>query len=192
MKAQLHGRFMTGILIILTTSFVHAQTNFVLKTAKASVHGSSSLHEWESEITKIDFAGTLLTQENVVKEVKYAEIKILVTGIKSTKGKVMDNKTYDAFLYEKNPHIIYRLTSAAVAPDGSVDASGALTMAGTTKPMRLAGKSKVLSNGDVQLTCSKKIKMTDFKMEPPTAIMGTIKVGDEVEVLFDLILTPHK
>ncbi len=32
--------------------------------------------------------------------------------------------------------------------------------------------------------------MTSYKMKPPTAIFGTIKVGDEVTVVFDLIMTP--
>ena len=31
--------------------------------------------------------------------------------------------------------------------------------------------------------------MTSYKMKPPTAIFGTIKVGDEVTVVFDLIMT---
>jgi hypothetical protein len=47
-------------------------------------------------------------------------------------------------------------------------------------------KYKILPNGELQLTVSKKLKMTDFKMEPPTAMMGTIKVGDEVTVIFDV------
>jgi len=32
--------------------------------------------------------------------------------------------------------------------------------------------------------------MTDFKMSQPTAVMGTITVGAEVTVNFDLTMTP--
>jgi hypothetical protein len=62
-------------------------------------------------------------------------------------------------------------------------------MAGTTKPIDLVANYKVLSNGDLQITGSKKIKMTDFNMEPPTAMMGTIKVGDDVIIGFDIVLS---
>jgi hypothetical protein len=53
-------------------------------------------------------------------------------------------------------------------------------------------KYKILPNGDLQFSASKKIKMTEYKMEPPTAMMGTIKVGDEVTVNFDITVTPNK
>ena len=31
--------------------------------------------------------------------------------------------------------------------------------------------------------------MTDFKMKPPVMMLGAIKVGDEITVMFDLVLT---
>jgi polyisoprenoid-binding protein YceI len=78
-------------------------------------------------------------------------------------------------------------------PEGSgtaLDATGYLTMAGTMKSVKLTGLVKVMENGDIQLSLSKKLKMTEFKMEQPTAMMGTITVGDEVAINFDLTLTP--
>jgi polyisoprenoid-binding protein YceI len=114
-------------------------------------------------------------------------VKIPVESIKSTKGKMMDSKTYDAFNYEKYPFIIYTLTSAKINQNsGVIEAKGNLSMAGTSRPIDIQVKYKMLPNGDLQLTLSKKLKMTEFKMEPPTAMMGTIKVGDEVTVSFDV------
>lgn len=186
------GSLVTIALLLVVT--VHAQETFVLKSAKGFVEGTSSLHDWKSDITKIEWKGTLSVENNSVKSVKSAEVTIPVTGIKSTKGKIMDNKTYDAFLFEKNPTITFVLSSAHptinTAGVTTLDASGYLTMAGTTKAVKLTASTKLMSNGDVQLTLSKKIKMTEFKMEKPTAMMGTITVGDEVTVSFDLVLTP--
>jgi hypothetical protein len=62
-------------------------------------------------------------------------------------------------------------------------------MAGTSKPVELTAKGKVLANGDVQIIGSRKLNMKDFNMVPPTAMMGTIKVGEEVTVNFNLTLT---
>ena len=170
-----------------------AQTNFLLKSVTASVNGSSSLHDWESKITKIEFKGALKTEGNTLKSIKDVQIKIPVEGIKSEEGRIMDHKTFEAFDSKKNPYIIYTLSSALVKIDANqmvtIEASGKLTMAGTTKSVTLTSKGKVLPNGDVQLFISKKLKMTDFKMVPPTAVLGTIKVGDEITVKFDLVLT---
>ena len=68
-------------------------------------------------------------------------------------------------------------------------------MAGANQPIDLQQvKYKVLAGGDVQITFSKTFKMSQWKMEPPTAMMGTIKVGDEVTVNFDFIVdsTPNQ
>lgn len=183
----------TGLVIACFTLAIafnaHAQETFALKSAKATIQGTSSLHDWESEMTKLDFKGSFLKEGNVIKSIPSAEVKVLVEGIKSTKGKIMDNKTKDAFKYEKNPYVTFVLTNAVVKADGTVEATGNLTMAGTTKAVKLAAKTKALANGDVQLTLSHQLKMTEYKMEQPTAMMGTITVGDQVTVNFDLVLT---
>lgn len=182
----------TGLVIAcftLAIAFnVHAQQTFALKSAKATIQGTSSLHDWESEMTKVEFKGELVKEANLITNIPAAEVKVLVEGIKSTKGKIMDNKTKEAFKYEKNPYVTFVLTNAVVKADGSVDATGNLSMAGTTKSVKLAAKTKVLTTGDVQLSLTYKLKMTDYKMEQPTAMMGTITVGDQVTVNFDLVL----
>jgi len=160
-----------------------------------SVSGTSSLHEWESEVTKVEWTGTMNVHGNQLTEIKDVLVKIPVTGIKSTKGSIMDNKTYDAFNYEKSPFIQFKLTAAKItgaSPDYTVTATGNLTMNGVTKLIELTAKAKVLPAGDVQLSSSKKLNMKDYSMKPPTAMMGTIKVGEEVTVAFDLNLTPKK
>jgi len=175
---------------------LQAQDNYYLKTVVASVSGTSSLHSWESEVTQIKWKGSFLLAGNKLKAIKNGEIKILVKGIKSKEGKIMDNKTYEAFDSDKNPYIIYTFNSADIKIDALQNATasteGKLSMAGITKAINLTGKGKMLANGDLQLTVSRKLKMTDFKMEPPRAVLGTIKVGDEITVKFDIVLTRNK
>ncbi|HLT73704.1 MAG TPA: YceI family protein [Ohtaekwangia sp.] len=163
--------------------------NILVKANKMSVQGSSTLHDWESEITKAEVRGEFLISGSQLKEIKNVEVKVPVESIKSTKGKMMDNKTYDAFNASRNPNIVYKVTNAKInAANGTIDANGTLTMAGVSKPMDVQGKYTVLENGDIRLTLSRTFKMSEFKMDPPTAMMGTVKVGDEVTVNFDLVL----
>ncbi len=180
-------------LLLTGTSFTPAGRNFSLKSVKASVQGTSTLHEWKSDITKIEFKGSLHEEGNALKTIEDVEVKIPVVSIKSTEGKKMDNKTYEAFKSEKNPFIIYTFNSAQVKEDANhivtIETSGNLTMAGVTQTVSLNATGTVLENGDLHLSVSKKLKMTDFKMVPPTMFMGTIKVGDKITVNFDLILT---
>jgi polyisoprenoid-binding protein YceI len=71
-----------------------------------------------------------------------------------------------------------------------IKAPGNLTMAGTTKPVIIEARGKLLPGGDLQIALSQKINMIDFKMKPPTVMMGAIKVGEAVTVMVDLILNP--
>jgi polyisoprenoid-binding protein YceI len=188
----------TPVMMVLTTLIIslsadmQAQSSYALKSVKATIQGTSSLHDWESNITKIQFKGSLLSDGKTLKTIKDVEVKVPVESIKSKEGKIMDNKTYNAFKYEQNPFIIYSFSMAqakTVNNAVTIETTGNLTMAGVTKPIPLSAKGNVLPNGDLQLAISRKLKMTDFKMVPPTAMMGAIKVGDEVTVNFDLVLT---
>jgi polyisoprenoid-binding protein YceI len=194
MKFTLATRLTLACIALVISHATNSQDNFSLKTAKATIQGTSSLHDWESDITKIECTGLFQIQHEVLKAVKSMEIKIMVKGIKSTKGKMMDNKTYDAFKFEKNPDIIFTFISAKISVDkpnvATLETTGNVSMAGVTNLITLSAKGKVLTNGDLEFTVSKKIKMSDYKMKQPTAMMGTITVGDEVTVIFDLILTP--
>lgn len=188
----------TGILLmfVMLSSYIHAQNDFALKSIKATIQGTSTLHEWESDITNVMFKGSLYKEGKILKSIKNVEVKVPVQSIKSKEGRIMDNKTYDAFKSEKNPFIIYTFNSALAKIDTknqvSVEATGNLTMAGVTKPIALNATGKMMDNGDLQLSISKKLKMTEFQMTPPTAMMGAIKVGDEVTVNFNLVLSQTK
>jgi polyisoprenoid-binding protein YceI len=175
-------------------SSAQSQTNFSITVVKASVNGTSTLHDWESEITQIDCKGSLQSKGKTPQAIKEVEVKIPVESIKSKEGKIMDHKTYEAFKSDQNPFIIYTFKSAQVRIDPrqavTIDISGNLTMAGTSRQVSLTAKGKKLPNGNFQLSVSQKLKMTDFGMKPPTAVLGTITVGDEVTVNFDLTLVP--
>jgi polyisoprenoid-binding protein YceI len=161
-----------------------------LKGFKMTVKGTSTMHDWESTVEKLECKSTFKTENNSLTEIKEAVVKIPVQSIKSPKGKMMDNKTYEAFDYEKNPAIVFSLTTIQInALKLTADARGTLSMAGTTKSIDLPVTYKLLTNGDLLIIGSKKIKMTDYKMEPPTAMMGAVKVGDEVTISFELTLT---
>lgn len=176
-------------LFLFVVNGVTGQGLLKIKPTKLTVQGTSSLHDWESEITKAEVKGIFQIENLQLVQVKDVEVKVPVESIKSTKGKLMDSKTYDAFKSEKNPFIIYTLTSVKINAATSVlEAKGNLTMAGVTRPIDLQVKYKVLPTGELQLTLAKSLKMTEFKMVPPTAMMGTIKVGDEVTVNFDMVV----
>ncbi len=185
---------LTALAVLVCIPYIaDAQDIFAVKQNKMTVQGSSSLHDWESEVTSVECKGTFTIENKQLTDIKNVQVKIPVTSLKSTKGRIMDNKTYEAFNSDKNPNILFKLTSVKISGSGEYNlvAAGTLTMAGVTKPIDLTAKAKVLANGDVQIVGNKKLNMRDWSMTPPTAMMGTIKVGEEVTVNIDLVLAPE-
>ena len=177
-------------LLLLTTCLAFGQKPFALKSHKMSVDGTSSLHDWTSDVTKIEWSGKLTVEGNSVKAISDVNLKIAVADIKSEKGGMMDDKTYEAFKSEQNPTITFKLTSGTVS-GASIKANGTLTMAGVTKPIEMNVATKVQADGSVHFSGSQVINMKDYKMVPPKAVMGTIKVGEKVTVLFELTVIPQ-
>ena len=102
----------------------------------------------------------------------------------------MDKNTYKALKTDTYNSISFNLTSSKItqleANSYQLKCLGNLTIAGTTRETELIAACKL--NADKTYTCSgaKKLKMTDFNVKPPTAVMGTIKTGDEISVAYSL------
>jgi len=140
------------------------------------------LHDFQSKVT-------LASGELVINSSKQAQsltVEIPVKGIKSNE-KLMDNKTYAAFNAEKNPTITFKLTDLGVpevnGSDIAVTATGNLTMAGTTKKISLKSVGKIVKPGVYQFKGTVVLKMTDYKMTPPSMLF--VKVGDVVTLKYD-------
>lgn len=162
---------------------------FSVKSYKVSVKGTSSLHDWESTVDKLEAKGSFTITDNALSDIRDVVVKIPVKAIKSPKGKMMDNKTWEAFNYEKNPIIAFALSERKInTSKNTLVANGTLTMAGVTKSVELHLIYKVLPGGELQISGTHSLLMSNFNMEPPTAMMGTIKVGDEVVVNLEIIL----
>jgi polyisoprenoid-binding protein YceI len=171
---------------IANSEYSNAQVSKV-SDYKVTVKGTSTMHDWESNVEKLECRANYKLKDNQLINIEDAMLKVTVQSIKSTKGKIMDEKTYDAFNSEKYPYIIFTLKSEKINPSNlTVNLTGTLEMAGTTQPIDLVASYEILANGDFQIIGNKKVKMSDYEMTPPKAMMGTIKVGDEVNINFNI------
>jgi len=175
----------------ILTQTTTAQNKYDSRSCKMKIAGTSTLHDWECPVGKVYVKADLTINETEFQSVNSVFVDAEVKSIKSGKDG-MDEKIYDAFDADKYPKITFQFTKTkTIDKNGdiwSIAASGNMTMAGTSVPVDMIVKAKMLPNGDVELTGSKKLKMTTFKMDPPSAMLGVIKSGDEVTVTFTLVL----
>ncbi|WP_367391247.1 YceI family protein [Lewinella sp. LCG006] len=168
--------------------------SYRLTKSDFSISGTSNLHDWESAVTKVSWRGTFSFSDGVLSELSDVKVNIPVDGITSTKGRIMDGKTHTALKAEEHPNIVFTLTSANITNNSNkstVAAKGKLTVAGVTKTINLQVLFTPLADGQCQVTGTYPMKMTDYGIEPPTALLGTLTTGDDVTIKFNLTLSPN-
>jgi polyisoprenoid-binding protein YceI len=180
------------VLLLLGLGTLQAQDAYQLRSSEIAISGTSSLHDWVSTTTKMTASGDLNVVEGALVDVSSLQLSIPVKSITSEKGKIMDGKTYKALLSDEHPNITFKLQDVkSIESEGTallIKASGALTIAGKTKTVEVSAKAQADAKGNYRFTGKKALKMTDFGIEPPTALLGTLKTGDDITITYDLNL----
>jgi polyisoprenoid-binding protein YceI len=174
-----------ALLMAVYSSSITAQSLKLNPKFNLTIAGTTNVHDYETKVTQMN--GEIVL--NGTNQVKTLVVNIPVKSIKS-KEKLMDTKTYEAFNAEKHPNITFKMTELQSlqinGADVTVAVAGNLTMNGTTKKVTLKSSGKALKSGVYQFKGAVALKMTDFNMKPPTAMMGMMKVGDGITLKYDV------
>lgn len=187
-------RIIFSTLLLLAFGWAFSQQAYNVRQASMTIAGTSTLHEWESRVTTLSARGRLTMGSSTLEAIPELVVSLKVRDIVSPKGSIMDNKTYEALKSDSHPTISYRLTRVKsinpTAKGFTVTTEGQLTIAGVTKTVEIIANGYKQSDGAVVFEGSKPIKMSTYGVAPPTAVMGTIKTGDDVTVRFKVTLAP--
>jgi len=195
MKTIQKFKIQIGVLFLATlfSSPLFAQTyNVSNKESKMEVLGTSSIHDWEikAEQQKGDLA--LEIENGNLKSIQNLDFTVIAESLKSGKGS-MDKNTYKALNTGKYKEITYKLEKVTSIKNASennfkVDTRGYLTIAGTKKLVDITFDLK-LGDKSIRLSGSKALKMSDFNIDAPTAMFGTITTGDQITIKYNTIFT---
>lgn len=188
MKIQ-SKNYLIMLLLITVGLSVKAQTSYVVAPGtEFTVAGTSSLHDWTMTSQTAKGNAVVSTEDGELKGIEKLYVSINAETLKSGKSG-MDDNAYKALNTKKHPEITFNLkeVKSVVKKDDYylVNAEGTLTIAGESRTINVQGKAYPATNL-IKFTGSKTFKMTDFKVDPPTAIFGTVKTGDEITINFTL------
>jgi hypothetical protein len=171
------------------------------------IEGTSTVHDWQVESHLIggsaELGTGLPTQPGAQSLPGTVDAKvnafIPVRSLKSVEkngspySDPMDEIMYGKLLDQTNKRITYTLTSLTLKeqPRQTADpvlyeATGNLCVAGVTNVITMPVTVLPDAAGRIQFAGSVKVKMTDFKISPPSPSLGgvSIKTGDEVTLRF--------
>lgn len=186
MKTILKKTFLALVFIAITLT-TNAQKNYALDAKPIfSVSGTSTMHDWTMKSSTGTGTANLTVTDSKLEKITSLTVNLSVETIKSEKTS-MDKVAYKTLKTDKFKTIKYVLKSATKANETTWNLVGTYTIAGVSKEVKTQVKATV-TNGVVSLEGSNKITFTQFGMKSPTAMLGTIKTGEDLTIKFNIKL----
>jgi polyisoprenoid-binding protein YceI len=174
--------------VCVFAAFSQPQVSLVPGQSSLLITGTSSLHNWEEKAEKFDVTLQLKTAGKELTGIEKA-VFICKSSSVTSENSIMTGKTHDALLVGKYPEITFKMVSVENLTSQNGAFSGTLTgdisLAGVTRHINISFTGNLAGNR-ISIKGSKLLNLSDFKIKPPTAMLGTLKTGDQVTVSFVL------
>lgn len=188
MKTRIGTLFL--LMFVFYTNILLSQSILQSNVTKSDliVKGTSSMHDWVMTAEKFNCTVAVNNTGNsfVIKDINFN----CNSSLKSDNS-IMDKKAWDALKTKEFKSIqfeskeVIAINSTNQKAEGTIQ--GELKLKGITKKISLPYKSELDNLGNLNITGDLKLKMSEFGIDPPTALMGTLKTGDEVTVSFQIV-----
>jgi polyisoprenoid-binding protein YceI len=186
--------FIIAILAISFSNLAFGQTSYQAssKTAEIKVSGTSNLHDWTMNGSGLTAAAEFSMKSAATRQLvslNQLNFTFPVKNLKSSEG-LLNSRAYKALNADKYTQILFKMISADVASLGNnqyqIKALGDLTISGVTKEVSLLANGRVNADGSMTITGSRKMKMTDFGIKPPSFMLGALKTSNDITIDFTL------
>ncbi len=177
-------------LLFFSTALL-AQFSIDNEYSTMEIEGTSNVHDWTEVVETIQGKVDASFEGNTLVKISKLNVTIPVKSIKSGKS-TMDKNTYNAMNESKYPNIQFNLKSASISGD-KVLCTGTLTIAGKSKDITVACTYTVEpAKKRFTITGSHSMKMTTFGIEPPVAMLGAMRTGDDIKINFSFVIIKSK
>lgn len=182
-----------SIALLFVFQFSHAQINYVIADkdgVKISVKGSSTLHDWEAVASEVsDYPKELSAINSGAINFEAFGFNVLVESLDGGRGASMNKKITKALLAADHPNIIFDASEITLHTEESdvpnvIKSKGQLQLAGKSLEVDVEAKF-ILGEKELIISGSKPLKMSDFGIEPPSAMFGQIQTRDDITVHFE-------
>ncbi|WP_248723177.1 YceI family protein [Seonamhaeicola sp. ML3] len=175
--------------VVLGFSVNHIQSQIFKLDNSAShltVFGTSNLHGWK--VSAETQQGSISFNDLFTCEIDHLTLAVLTKSLKGVKPGITETvaKTLNA---DKYRYILFELSKVKQVQEISpgvfkVEVLGNLIISGFKKTVQL-DLDLVKNENTVQLRGETKLKMTDFNITPPKALLGKLKVKDDLMIRFE-------
>jgi polyisoprenoid-binding protein YceI len=168
---------------------IAAQILALAPGSKLWIEGDSNLHPWSCSATRPE--SKIEVDPDSPGIARSLSLLVEVDGLECGNGK-MNDKLREALHSDKHPWIEYNLLTAERVPGAALKlrATGELTVAGKTRQVSFLVDVEMAADGTAKARGTVEILMTDFGVEPPSALLGMVKTYDKITVRFEIQTIP--
>lgn len=186
----------SGLAVVTAAVAANAQS-LVLSSGKISLTGTTNVHGYTAETSKVRLAGAQLATFDgdlwrLVQNpsaVTSLDIVVPAASLKSTKDGI-DKNMHKALNVTAHPDIVFHVNRIeALAAEGALRASGTLTINGVSKEIAV-DLTAARSGSNLSVTGEYALLMTDYGVKPPKAMMGMMKTDPKIVLKIELLLAP--
>jgi hypothetical protein len=182
-----------GIIILVlsarTINSLAISFEVIIEGGEVKVQGTSSIHDWLINLKHLNCAVEFINEGSDIINIGKVTFSCRAKDLQSEYD-LMDKKTYDALQADQFPVITFHSNSTtALISDGEKfrgDLTGQLSIAGETRKITIPFTGIILSDNIIEVNGKAELRMSDFNIDPPTAMMGALKTGDNISVSFKM------
>lgn len=194
MKRLLSLSLLLSLFLTIQTAPAQSVTFTVQDGHEMKIDGTSNVRDWDANVNVINGELTLnefdianfteLTPDHF----QTLTLRMPVKDIKSDSGRLTSNMQ-EYLKKDEHPNITFTLNSIEnIEVNGSsatITANGTIGVAGVEKSTTMTVNASL--NGEtITFSGEQDLLMTDFGIEPPTAVFGSIRARDEIKIIYTL------
>lgn len=186
------------ILSLVWPAFMEAQSNspdetsFILsEDSEIRINGTSSMHDWSMEATAYygSMSGALLDGKahltHLMVEVEVGGLISGKSGMEKDARKTLNAESFPLIRFEQSSPLELP-TLGATLRETSIVLEGTLQIRDQSQAVQIEARISISEN-TIQLNGLHILNMTDYGVEPPRALLGLIKTGEEVTIDFQTL-----
>lgn len=176
------------------TGFSNDIYRLIGNESKLEISGRTNIQSWDATVEISDYNIRVAEKENELPLFRLFTVAMPVESIDSGNSR-QTSSIHEYLKADEHPEITFELTSKIdITPANGTyktEAEGILTVAGESRDIKVKGTLESLDDAKIRISGNYEMKMSDFNVERPTALLGTIRARDEMKVSFDLALSPQ-
>jgi hypothetical protein len=160
------------------------------------INGASNVNQFKCGLSSYQYTDTLELSQRTATQIQFSANKLLLPVVDfDCAHKLITSDFQETLQADKYPQIGISFLALNRAPSAnalvsSYDGELQIELSGKVRVVNIHFDFWEKNYGQYNLTGKKTLRFSDFELEPPTKMMGLVKVSDELTIDFNLVIRP--